>query len=204
MFTRKDLLSTLVTGFTAGIIAWQVLNFIEAPSFGLPGPHPHSLFVIIIPILWIVGVKLGYFLSRWIPPFAQFGKFAAIGFTNFAVDTGVLNLFIAITGIAAGWEFSVFKSISFLAGVIHSYIWNRFWAFESSSQDRRQEFIKFFSVAVVAILINVGVASFVVNGLDPAFGLDEKAWANVGSVVGSGVALIFSFVGFRLVVFKKS
>lgn len=203
-FSRKDLFYSIITGLTAGVIAWQVLNFLNAPSFGLPTAHPHSLFIIIVPILWILGVNLGYFLGRWMPFFNQFGKFAAIGFTNFAVDAGVLNLLIAYSGLASGIYFSIFKALSFMAGITHSYFWNRVWVFESSSQNKREEFIKFFIVGVVAILVNVGSASFVVNFIDPMFGFDENVWANVGAVIGSGVALVLSFVGFRLVVFKKN
>ncbi len=146
---------------------------------------------------------MGYFLGRWMPFFNQFGKFAAIGFTNFAVDAGVLNILIAYSGFATGIYFSIFKAVSFLAGIIHSYFWNRFWVFESSSQNKREEFIKFFGVGLLAIFVNVGVASFVVNFIDPLFGLHENVWANVGAVVGSAVALVFSFVGFRLLVFRK-
>ena len=203
-FTKKDLFFSLITGLTAGVIAWQILNFLEAPSFGLPTSHPHALFVLIIPLLWVIGVNFGYFLGRWMPFFNQFGKFAAIGFTNFAVDAGVLNILIAYSGLATGIYFSIFKAISFMAGITHSYFWNRIWVFESSSQNKREEFFKFFSVGLIAILVNVGVASFVVNFVDPFFGLSENVWANIGAVVGSAVALVFSFIGFRLLVFKKN
>ena len=60
------------------------------------------------------------------------------------------------------------------------------------------------TVNIIAAVVNVGTASFVVNGLDPVFGLNHNQWANIGVVAGSAVALIFSFVGFRLIVFKKN
>lgn len=204
-FTKKDLIFSIVTGLIAGVIAWQILNFLNAPSFGLPTAHPHSLFVIIIPILWIVGVNFGYFLGRWIGFFNQFGKFVAVGFTNFFVDMGVLNLEIGLTGIESGWYYSLFKTVSFMVGVTNSYILNKFWVFEaSSSGGGRSELFKFLGVNVFAIIINVGIASFVVNFMDPVSGLDAKTWANVGSVAGSAVALVFTFVGARLIVFKKN
>lgn len=202
-FTKKDFVYSIITGLTAGFVIWQVLNFLEAPSFGLPTDHPHALFLIIVPVLWVLGVNLGYFLGRWMPFFNQFGKFVAIGFTNFAVDMGILNLLIASTGIATGAYYAIFKGISFMGGVSHSYLWNRLWVFESFGGDKREQFIKFLTVAVLSALVNVGVASFVVNFVDPLFGFDDKVWANVGSVVGSAVALIFSFIGFKLVVFRK-
>jgi putative flippase GtrA len=204
MFTKKDLTSCLITGFTTGIIVWQVLNFLKAPSFGLPTAHPHALFIIIVPVLWIVGVNLGYLLGRWMAFFNQFGKFVAVGFTNAAVDFGVLNLEISLSGISNGWEYSVFKSISFIVAVTHSYIWNKYWVFDAgSSGGGRSELIKFMAINVVAIIINVGIASFVVNYVEPIGGMDDKAWANVGAVIGSASAIFLTFIGSRLIVFKK-
>ena len=33
--------------------------------------------------------------------------------------------------------------------------------------------------------------------------MNPESWANIGGVAGSAVALIFSFIGIRLIVFKK-
>lgn len=201
MFSRKDLFFSLITGCYAGLIAWRILVFLEKPDvWGVS----LAWLAVAIPILWVLGVNLGYFLGRWMPFFNQFGKFAAIGFTNAAIDFGVLNLLIAVSGIAAGVYFSAFKSISFMAGVMHSYLWNRVWVFKSSSQNKKQEFVKFFTVILLSSLVNVGVASLVVNFVDPWFSFDEKVWANIGAIVGSAMALVFSFVGFRLIVFQKT
>ncbi len=204
-FTKKDLIFSLITGFTTGVIAWQVLNFLEAPSFGLPTAHPHALFVFIVPILWIIGVNVGYFLGKYMAFFNQFGKFVAVGFTNAAVDFGILNLQIAQSGIESGVWYSVFKSVSFVVAVTHSYIWNKYWVFEAgASGGGRSELLKFMGVNLVAITVNVGIASFVVNSVDPIAGLEPKVWANIGAIVGSAFAIGLTFIGSRLIVFKKT
>ncbi len=201
-FTKKDLIFSIITGLTAGVIFWRIFTFLGTRElFGIPWIS----LVILVPILWILGVNLGYFLGKWIAPFNQFGKFASIGFTNAAVDFGILNFLIAYTGIATGWWYSGFKSLSFLGGVLHSYVWNKFWVFDySGNNGGRVEFFKFSTIAIIAFLINVGVASAVVNLFDPMFGLSKEVWANLGGVAGSAVALIFSFIGFKMVVFKKN
>ena len=201
MFTKKDLFSSLITGFYTGLIAWQILMFLERP--GIMG-YSFAWLMIVVPIFWILGVNLGYFLGRWINFFNQFGKFAAIGFTNAAVDFGVLNLLIAWSGVATGILYTVFKMISFIISVTHSYFWNRHWVFESQSVEKSKEFFEFISVYLVASAINVGTASAVVFWVDPMFGLSQNAWANIGAVAGSAVALAFSFAGVRTVVFKGS
>lgn len=201
MFTKKDLSFSIITGFITGLIAWRIFVFIDRSEiFGFP----MGALIIIVPILWILGVNLGYFLGRWVSFFNQFGRFAAVGFTNAAVDFGVLNFLIWYTGIESGWQYSVFKTISFLVAVNHSYLWNKYWVFEAGSSGRGQmELLKFIGVNVFSIIINVSIATLVVNFVDPIAGLDLKTWANVGAVVGSACALIFTFVGSKVLVFGK-
>ena len=200
-FTKKDLVFSIITGLITGIIVWKILDFLKAPSFGLPS---RSLFIIMMPVIWIIGVNFGYFLGRWITFFNQFGKFAVIGFTNAAIYFGILNLLIARTGIAKGVWYSVFVTVAFIIGTVHSYGWNKYWAFEADGASvNGVEFAKFLFVSVLAGVINVGIASFVVNTINPMFGMTPEAWANIGGVAGSAIALILSFTGFKLAVFKK-
>ena len=225
MFTKKDLWFSVFTGMGTGLIAWRILEFLNVPKVliipGISGSYnvcgitgqcqtyydgtPWSILIVIVPILWILGVNLGYFLGRWFSFFNQFGKFAAIGFTNAAVDFGILNLFIAYTGIAAGVSYSVFKATSFFIAMINSYFLNKHWAFNAGQNGASKvEFAKFTGVAVAAGLVNVGIASAVVNFVDPIFGFSSAVWANVGAAIGSASALVFSFIGFRFLVFKTS
>jgi putative flippase GtrA len=135
--------------------------------------------------------------------FNQFGKFAAIGFTNAAVDFGVLNILISQTGFLEGRGYAGIKSISFIVALLSSYVWNKYWAFKSNSGGGAAEFFKFFLVTIVSFVINVGSSSMVVTYISPLAGIDPHAWANVGAVVGSALGLIFSFVGFKFVVFRQ-
>jgi putative flippase GtrA len=89
-----------------------------------------------------------------------------------------------------------------MVATVHSYFWNKYWAFEAGrSRGGAREAASFFSVALGAILVNVGVASLVV-ALRPA-SMDAEVWAGIGAIAGSATALILSFVGFRLFVFGK-
>ncbi|MEK7076241.1 MAG: GtrA family protein [Patescibacteria group bacterium] len=200
VFSKKDFYFSIITGCITGFAAWQIFNFLDVVKFK---DISFAWLLLFIPVLWIMGVNFGYFLGKWLTFFNQFGKFAAIGFTNAAVDFGVLNLLIANTGISAGGWYPVFKAISFVSAIIPSYFWNKYWAFESAEGGGGFEFAKFMSVAIVSILINDGLASLIVNFVDPFRGLSPAVWANIGAVAGSAVALIFSFVGFKVAVFKK-
>lgn len=203
--SKKDFLFAAVTGFIAGFLAWRVLDFLGVVPVWGERESSFAWLMVIVPILWIIGVRLGYFLSRWLGFFRSFGKFAAIGFTNFAVDIAILNFFIAKTDIASGFWYSVFKGTAFLVAVTHSFFWNKYWAFEAGqSHGGRSEFGKFMSVNLAALLVNVGVASLIVSGVNPLFGLSAELWANLGAVAGSAAALVFSFLGIRLLVFKPA
>ncbi len=191
----------MTTGFYTGFIAWRIFAFLGVPLFG---GISFTWLIALVPALWILGINLGYFLGRWFNFFNQFGKFAAIGFTNASVDFGILNLLIFYFGIAAGVWFSVFKGASFIIAAIHSYFWNKYWTFEAGQSGvSGQEFFKFFGISILAGFINVLIASIVVNLVGPQFELGNEAWANVGAVVGSAFALVFSFIGFKTAVFKK-
>ena len=199
-FTKKDLTFSLITGFITGFSAWKIFNFLDVARFQ---DISFAWLMVFIPLLWICGVNLGYFLGKWLNFFNQFGKFSAIGFTNAAVDFGVLNILISNTDISSGPWYSVFKAISFIVAIIPSYFWNKHWVFSVKEGGGVFEFGKFISVAIVSIFINNGIASFVVNFINPMFGLSPYAWANISAVAGSAVALAFSFTGFKLMVFRK-
>ena len=199
--TRRDVSAAVITGLTTGIIGWQVFEFLGRT---LPLGVPSWFLVPVVPVLWVAGVQLGYVLGRVMGFFNQFGKFAAIGFTNFAVDLGVLYVLIGATGYDAGAWYSVFKTGSFLVAMLHSYGWNKFWAFSaSSSHGGGREFASFVAVSVLSLLVNVSVASLVVNVVPPLSGLDTNTWAGIGAIAGSAIALAFSFIGFKVVVFRR-
>ena len=200
-FTGRDFYFSVITGFYAGLIAWRVFVFLELPEFvGVS----YAWLIIFVPILWILGVNLGYFLGRWLAFFNQFGKFSVVGFTNAAVFFGILNTLIYWSDINRGLWYSVFVASAFIIGTTHSYFWNKFWVFQAIDREvGGEEFGKFLSVSVLAGLINVSIASGVVNFINPFFGLTLDQWANIGGVAGSAISLVASFIGFKLAVFRK-
>lgn len=133
----------------------------------------------------------------------QFIKFGIVGVLNTAVDLAILNLLIFATDIATGWQFSVFKGISFAAAVTNSYFWNKFWTFKDRDKIGPGEVSQFAAISVGGFLVNVGVASFVVNFVPPMGGASEIMWANVGAVFAIAFSLLWNFIGYKFVVFKK-
>jgi len=194
---KKDLQFSLISGLLTGVIVWQLTIFLNIPEFfGIK----YYWLIVIVPILWFVGVNLGYFLGRFFRPFNQFGRFAAVGFTNAAVDFGILNLLIAFSGVATGVFFTIFKTTSFVVALFNSFLFNKYWTFEAGkSGGGFKEFFSFGGVVILAAFVNVGTASLIVFLINPIGNLTPEAWANVGAIAGSAAALLFSFGGFKKV-----
>jgi len=147
----------------------------------------------------------------------QFLRFVAIGVFNTGVDFSILNLLMALLKKYTGWYYTVFKTISFSVAATFSYFLNKNWAFEDKSKGNQgRKFSQFFIVSLAGAIINVGTASLVVafiphlipqaNDLLLKF-VSEKAlgttWGNIGALCGTGVGLIWNFLGYKLIVFKK-
>lgn len=200
-FTKKDFYFSVITGLITGFVAWRIFVFLELSEFA---GISYAWLIIFIPVLWMLGVNLGYFLGQWLVFFNQFGKFAAVGFTNAAVYFGTLNIFIFWSDINKGVWYSIFVAMAFIIATFHSYFWNKYWVFNAGQSDfSGEELGKFFVAYAVAGFFNIGIASGLVNFLDPMLGLSSDQWANIGGIAGSAVALFLSFVGVKVGVFKK-
>lgn len=196
----------------------------------------------------------------------QFSRFVGIGFLNTGVDFTVINLLIALTGVTAGWKLSLLNSVSFVIAIIHSFFWNKYWAFNqtgetpvkslvkvgsagfvgvvftllaligagrqfsgvyfavsilalfvceavlwmafrlkisASGSSSSQQFSLFVGVSLVGTIINSGIVGLVTGFVPPLFGLNPKLWANMAKVAATAVALIWNFIGYKVLVFKK-
>ena len=96
--------------------------------------------------------------------FIQFIKVCVVGAANTLIDWGVLFGLMSLTGFTSGMYYSVQKGFSFIVAVINSYIFNKFWTFKAKGKERvASEFSQFMIVSVVGLIINVTIASLVVN-----------------------------------------
>ncbi len=142
----------------------------------------------------------------------QVGRFAVVGVINTGVDLLVLNLLIAATRSGrSGWTFTLFSSISFLVATANSYLMNKYWTFSGAgTSNRKIEVSEFLIVSTFGLVINVTVASLVVNliapGLFPLLPFVRShlaIWPSIGKLCGTAVGLVFNFIGYKLVVFEK-
>lgn len=195
---KSDALISFIIGFFIGIFFFVGLKIIKIEV-------PYGwLLIIIFPPLALFGMFIASILGKKFLFILQAARFLLVGALNTFIDLGVLNFLMWIFAIAAGLGYSAFKGISFLAATVNSYFWNKYWTFEKKEKKPDpKEFIKFLIITIIGFLINVSIASFVVNIIGPQFGITEVTWGNIGAFAAVFVAWIWNFLGSKFVVFKK-
>lgn len=138
------------------------------------------------------------------PIIKQFSKFVVVGVINTAIDFIVLNVEMAATHITSGPFMFVLNSVSFSAATVNSYFMNKYWTFEDkSNQKEGAKFSQFFVVSIIGITINGAVVYFMTTFLSPLGGINAQLWANVAKIVATGFSLVWNFIGYKFIVFKK-
>ena len=130
-------------------------------------------------------------------------KFAIVGVLNTLIDLIVLNCLIVFFGVGVHGEmYILFKSISFLAAVINSYILNKYWVFEHTESASVKETSLFLFISIIGFVLNVGV-SFGVFILIKDTGIFLSLVPTISALCGTSVVLLWNFIGYKFIVFKK-
>ncbi|MCD6500739.1 GtrA family protein [bacterium] len=188
-------------------IGFDLANFLQKVRMGflfVPLNFALKFLPIILPLLALIYILVGSLFKERVVAIFQFFKFALVGSLNTFIDFGVLNLLMWLSQTMAGWEYSVFKAISFSSATFNSYLWNKFWTFQKKeTKVGAGEFSKFYLATGIGFLINVGVASLIVNVIGPKLGISPLIWANIGAFVAVLCACIWNFSSYKFIIFKK-
>ncbi|EKE11310.1 MAG: hypothetical protein ACD_15C00108G0005 [uncultured bacterium] len=213
LLTKKDLTLGTLAGLLIGLLFLPVLNAGKPDLF-------LKINIFIIPF-FLIGTPLGLLLanaiSKKIAVIWQIAKFGVTGILNALVDLGSLALitWLARNSFAINSEdvivsiipiitfYSLYKAISFIIANINSYYWNKFWTFQKDGARRKSNFLQFFIVSVVGFAINVIAASvtFKIFAISPAITSDQAGL--IGAIAGSIIGLVWNFIGYKFIVFKK-
>lgn len=154
-------------------------------------------------------------LPSWLPVpkwAEQFLQFAVIGFMNTFLDLLILTSLSFITGITKGGGAAGLKAISFGIVSFVSFLANKKWTFKEKTKEIGQEakkYSQFMFITVVGLGVNTGVVFIVTNYFSPLylpivnFQLTERMWLVFASLVATAFSLIWNFIGYKFVVFKK-
>jgi len=209
MFSKSDILGSLILGLLIAVL-FLVLSYTTLTVLRPDEPPPlyYWASLLVFPMLTAAGFAVVKDLSQRLGEklsfLFQFYKFVLVGVLNTLLDLSILNGLIVLTGITAGWHFSLFKGISFAAAVINSYFWNKFWTFRFAGGVKSAEFGKFIVISGIGLGMNVGAASFLVNIIGPLGGIKPQLWASVSALASIGITTIWNFIGYKVFVFRSS
>jgi len=195
---KSDIIAVLILGEIVAVFLSFVLRGLGFILF------PVWYLFFSLPILALIAVFIAYLIGKKIPIIFQFAKFVTVGLANTAVDFGVLNFLMWTTGIYSGKNIVLLNSVSFLISVTHSYIWNKLWTFRARGKaDVAKQFLQFLIVSIIGTLLNSGIVYIITTWLSPVAGLSSVSWANAAKLLATGVSLVWNFVGYKFIVFKK-
>jgi len=194
---KADAVISLIIGFFIGVFFLIILK-----GIGLEIPYDW-LLPVVFPPLSLLGMLVVSWLGKRFLIILQMGRFLLVGAFNTFIDLGILNVLIWLSGISSGIWYSVFKGFSFLIATTNSYFWNKHWTFEKRGEIfAGKEFSKFLMVTFIGLIVNVGIASLVVNVAGPQFGISEKMWATIGAFAATFFAWVWNFLSSKFIVFK--
>lgn len=121
--------------------------------------------------------------------FKQSVRFCFVGLLNTVVGYGVYFLLVK-----AEIHYVLASFTAQVAGVAHSYVWNKFWTFKSR-QKSITEVLKFVMVYALTFVINLVLLSFFIEVLEM-----DKA---IAGFISLALVAIISFTGHKLWSFRK-
>lgn len=182
--TKKDYIFSAICGLS---VSWIAIDFL-----GIWG----IIFVVLFPIMSIIGLKITEIIGRKYLFFHQAGKFGLAGAFADVADIKIFQLFFLFLPFSLAC-----KIISFFAATVIKYLADKYWAFEKPEKDgMHKEMAKFFMVAVVGSGINV--ASFYLFSKIET-GLNPYIWQEICIILAALVTAIWNFSGYKFIVFKK-
>ena len=197
--TKKELLLGLASAVLTAI--FLVPTLINTGYYDKI-PFANLMLFVLMPILAVMGLIVANFLGKAIPLIWQFAKFALVGVLNTAIDFGILNLIVFLTGVTQGIGIFFIAAISFSVATTNSYFWNREFTF-GSKKKAAKSFPIFFTVTLIGLLVNASVVYVLSTFVLPQFIASANLRPNIAKVVATAITLFWNFAGYKLIVFKK-
>lgn len=147
-----------------------------------------------------LGMVVMNFLGKKLPVLWQLAKFGLVGVLNTAIDFGILNFMSVFAGVTSGVAVVPIKAFAFSIALINSYFWNKGWVFEGK---KKASPVSFAIVSALGLIINVGTIYILTTIIDAPGNMSPALWLNIANVGATGLSMVWNYLGYRLIVFKK-
>jgi|SRR3990167_6196015 len=194
---KRDLFLALAAAFLVGLFAIPTLLNTGAYS---KIPLPLLQLFLGLPILVTFGMLVAYLIGGKIALLWQVAKFSLVGVLNTAIDFGILNFLSAIFSVTKGFGIVPVNAASVAIAVVNSFYWNKEWVFATK---REVNFVTFTAVTLIGLSINTGIVYFLTTFVSPILMTSEALWANLAKVLATSLSLVWNFLGYKLIVFRR-
>ena len=129
----------------------------------------------------------------------RFARFLTVGAVGTVLDFSILTV-LKLAGLPTLFA----NSISFTAGLLNNFTWNRLWTFgDSAKVDWRRQLAQFTLVSLVGLALN----NLIVLSLEGLFGamLGSSQWAYLpAKVIATGMVVFWNYFANRTWTFKNN
>lgn len=128
----------------------------------------------------------------------RFARFLTVGAVGTLLDFSILTLLKL-----AGLPTLAANSLSFTAGLLNNFTWNRLWTFgDAVNADWRKQLAQFTLVSLVGLVLN----NLIVLSLEGVLGtlLSQPQWGYLpAKVIATGVVVFWNYFANRTWTFKS-
>ncbi|AOZ75276.1 GtrA family protein [Clostridium pasteurianum] len=120
-------------------------------------------------------------------------KFGCIGCLNTIFDFGIFSLLNILLGV----NYIISQIISYFSGTLNSYLFNRFWTFNDTRNNKKtiMEIVQFIVVNLASLSVSLIGLSILMN--------NSSLNSFFAKIISMLLAQIVNFLGYRFWVFGK-
>ena len=135
--------------------------------------------------------------------FSRYSKFSIVGFVNWVVDLGVLNLLFFAYPTREPWLFATYSLVSLLCANVSSYVLNARWTFRERARHDLRQRVLFALQALVNIGVGYALFWIAVRAIFGYTSLSAFVGGNIAKIFSSSVASLMSYLMMRYLVFSR-
>ena len=133
----------------------------------------------------------------------RFSKFSLVGFSNAAIDIGVLNLFLWLAPTREVTLLVIYNGVALVLANVNSYAWNTLWTFRGRAEHDARQMVLFGLQVLVNIGISNGLFWVLIRPVIVYTDVPTYLAGNVAKIISVIVASTISFFIMRYVVFSR-